>query len=170
MKRIEYDYLFNYFGGDTHDGKPVMDACLSLVIKLYKDGKEIPFEDEKEPCAHGRYLFEIFDVGFDRESLFKVSRNLRVDNLFRLIYGCDRIDYKITEYSLGLFSGYVGDMEKFKEMPNIKDIPVSEPVTVTEEVFREFLFNHKDDFDITDNIRAQVPSMTWIDTTEGSGI
>lgn len=163
MKRIVYDYLFNYLGGDTHKGKIVTGAVISVNIRAYKGSKEILFEDEKEPNANGHYLFEVFDLAFDRENGFKVTRNLRVDNLFRLLFGWDSIEYEVVSYSLDVFSCFAMDIKPFKDIPELKNLPVSEPVTVTKRQFKKFLDTHKDDFDISDNIHAQVPSVAFVD-------
>ena len=54
--------------------------------------------------------------------------------------------------------------EDVKEsLPNeLKDFPCSKSMEVTEEVFKRFLAEHKNDFDILDNKNAQVPAVAFI--------
>lgn len=159
FKTIAYDYLFNYFGGDTYRGKIITGACLQLAIKAYKDGKEIKFV--KEPKYNDIYWCDNFRVSFDREKVFVVKKNLKVDNLFRLVYGFDKIEAEVIGFTLDFLSS-LSESEK-KDLPKeLQDFPCSEPMEVTEEAFKHFIMSHKDDFDISDNINAQVPSVSFI--------
>lgn len=141
-KRIAYDYLFNYFGGDTHDGRIVSGASISLNIRAYKDGKEVLFEEDKEVRIYKHYLSDVFEVSFDRENQFVVKKNFPIDRLFRIVHEWDRIEAEVIESYL------VVDCEL---------------VAVSEQEFREFLKARKDDFDIIDNVAAQVPSVSFYD-------
>lgn len=164
QKRIAYDYLFNYFGDDMYEGKPVSGASILLNIRVYKGNEEILFDEDKEPCVNGKYLFHVFNISFDREELFMIKRNLSMDNLFRRMFNCDRIEAEIVKYSLDTYSGTVKNLDCGKEFPKeIQDMLVSESNIVSEEEFRAFLVSHKDDFDISDNKPAQVPSVAWLD-------
>lgn len=163
-KRIVYDYLLNYFGGGTYEGKVCAGASIGMNIRAYKGGEEVLFEDGKEPRAKGFYLFNVFDISFSREGGFKVERNLHIDNLFRLMFGWDSIKYEIVSYALDVFTGIVRDIETLKDIPEeIKNLPVQEPVYVTKVQFHGFLSAHKDDFDISDNKRTQVTSVKFVD-------
>lgn len=105
-------------------------------------------------------MFDIFDVRFDRENQFAITRNLRVDNLFRIFHSWHKIEAKPVGYTLDVYEGFLGDEEN--ELPKeFQNLPTLNPVTVTEEEFRTFLASHADDFDIKDNIRAQVPSVAF---------
>lgn len=167
-KTIAYDYAFNYFGGDKYNGVIVQGASITLAIRCYKNGQEVKFDESLQtlPCVaaqntdikHG--LCEVFDVSIDRNSLFRVSRNLIIDNLFRQKYGYDKIEYDVVEYSLDVFKGPVKDT--FPELGDIlpedmQDSPVCQSVKVSEDVFRQFISSHIEDFDIPDNKKAQCP-------------
>lgn len=181
-KRIAYDYLFNYFpksydsgrgeSKDTYNGKLVAGATITLCIKVYKDSKEgasspsseVLFEEEKEISESGKYLSDVFDVSFDREKLFVVKKNIMVDNIFRLMYGWDRIEAEVVEYSIDTFMGTLKDLPGMEDFASeLDDMPVSEPNSVSEEQFRSFLSSHKDGFDISDNKYAQVPSYSFLE-------
>lgn len=165
-KRIAYDYLFNYFGGDKQDGKLINGAVITLNIRAYKDGKEVLFEEGKEPKTHGKYLSNIFDVCFDRENQFTIKRNLQTDNLFRLVFGWERIEASVIAYHLDVVVGRIGD-EKENGLPEeFQNLPIAEPMAVTEEIYRKFLADHVGDFDISDNKQAQVPSVTFYDLSD----
>lgn len=175
-KRIAYDYLFNYFpksydsgnseSKDTYDGKLVAGASITLCIKAYKDGEEMLFDEKKEVSENGKYLSDVFEVSFDREQLFVVKKNLMVDNIFRLMRGWDRIEAEVVNYSIDTFAGTLADMPNMKDVVDeLGNMPVSEPNSVSEEQFRNFLSSHKDGFDISDNEYAQVPSYSFLEVT-----
>lgn len=173
-KTVAYDYTFNYFGGDMYDmynGKIVAGASITLAIRCYKDGIEVKF-DKVEPhiqdfaTKRKAYLCDLFDVCFDRNSLFTVrSNNIYID-VFKRICGYDRIEYDIVGYSLDVAVGLLNDTNPSlaKTFPEgLQDLPVCEPVEVTEKVFREFIQSHIDDFDISDNKIAQCTSVSFIE-------
>lgn len=167
-KTIVYDYLFNYFGGEKFKGKVICGACVQIAIRAYKNGEEVKFAEE--PCANNRFFNEIYNVSFDRNNLFIIQKNLQIDNLYRLIYGWDKIEAEIVGYTLEFLCGVAEDefkkilMEKeFKELPEeFKSLPCTESMEVTAEEFNGFLIKHIEDFDISDNINAQVPSVSYI--------
>ena len=181
-KIIAYDYMFNYFGGDTYDGKIVTGASITLAIRCYQEGTEVKFDEDNEqsvnlvkydpkrketvPTDDKKYLNEVFDVSFDRKDIFKIRRNLYIDNLFRLICGYDRIEYNVIGYSFDVAVGLLKDTDPSlaKDLPaEFQDLPVCEPVEVDESVFREFISSRIDDFDISDNKIAQCPSVRFLD-------
>lgn len=163
LKTIVYDYHFNYFGKDTYNNKIITGADISLIIQAWKDGQKVGFSDEKEPTANGRFLFEIFKVKFDRKKLFGVEKNLQMDNLFRLVFDFDRIDYEIAGYFLDYFDGAAKECFPDLKLPKeFENIPVSTPIEVDEKDFRNFLSRHIDDFDISDNKNAQCCSFCFI--------
>ncbi len=43
-----------------------------------------------------------------------------------------------------------------------QSLPVSESIEVSEDVFKNFILNHLNDFDISDNKKAQCPSVGFI--------
>lgn len=158
-KIITYDYLFNYFGKDTFKGKIITGACVQLAIRVYKDGKEVKFTEE--PKYENTYLCEIYKVSFARKNLFTVHKNLRVDNLFRVIFGWEKIESEVVGYTLN----YLEEMpdEIMEDMPEqFKNIPCSSPMEVSEKDFRNFLIKHIEGFDISDNINAQISSVSYI--------
>lgn len=161
LKTIAYSYLFNYFGGDKFKGEIVMGASIEIAIRVYQNDDEVKFENGVELSVEGRYLFNCFDVSIDRDNVFKIEKNLYVDNMFRLIHNFDRIEADVIGYSLDVLVGQVKD-----SMPDIpkefENLPVSESRKVTEEEFRTFILDHIDDFDISDNKKAQCPSVSFI--------
>ena len=159
-KTIAYDYLFNYFGGDKFKEKIITGACVQLAIWAYKEGKEVKFMEEPKPIKE-RYYCDIYKVSFDREKLFVMEKDLRMDNLFRIVYGWDRIEAEVVGYTLD----YLDELpeEARRILPDeLKDFPCSSLMEVTEDEFRDFVGRHLDDFDISDNINAQVPSIAFI--------
>jgi len=158
-KIIVYDYLLNYFGGDTFKGKIIMGACVQLAIKAYKDSEEVKFTEE--PKYENIFFSEIYNVSFDKEELFSIQKNLMVENLFRIVFGWDKIESEVVGYTLDYLD--VMPDEIMKDMPEqIKNLPCSSPMEVSEEDFRGFLSMHMKDFDISDNVNAQVPSVSYI--------
>lgn len=159
LKTIVYDYLFNYFGGDTYEERIITGACVQLAIKAYKEGKEIKFAEE--PKYNNIFWCDNFKVSFDRENVFVIKKNLIADNLFRLVYGFEKIEAEVIGYTLDYLSP-LSENEKEDLPKELREIPCSEPMEVSEDVFKQFIMSHKDDFDITDNINAQVPSVSFI--------
>lgn len=160
-KTIVYDYLFNYFGGDSFKDKIILGAGIRLAIRAYKDGEEIKFVENEEPKYKDIFYNENYNVLFDREKLFVIEKNLIVDNLFRIVKGWDKIEAEIDGYFLDYLSHLPEEVEK--DLPeDLKGFPCSEPMDVSEEEFRTFLREHLNDFDISDNRRAQVPSVSFI--------
>lgn len=135
---LVYDYSFNYFGTSTFAGKRVTGTRIELAIHVYKDGKEVVFSEE--PCTpNGKCLCQVFTVSFCRENLYVVTRDLLVDNLFRIVYGWDKISAEIMGYYIDIQNGF--------------------PENVTERQFKEFLLKEQDEFDIVDNVKAEVLAM-----------
>lgn len=160
-KIIVYDYLFNCFGGKRHNGKVVLGASVELAIHVYKNGQEIKFQEKEPDAVQGRYLCEAYEVSFDREKLFVVQKNIKIDNLFRIVYGWDRIEAEVVGYTLDYLTKPDEEIEKL--LPEeFKGMPYSTPEEVSEQVFKTFLKDNLDDFDISDNIKAQVPSVRYI--------
>lgn len=159
-KTLVFDYLFNYFGCGKFKGNVITGACVRLAIRAYRNGQEVKFTEE--PCIDNRaYYCEIYDVAFDREKLFTVTKNLYIDNLFRIVYGFDKIEAQVVGYSLDKLTGRSADF--INNCPKeLADFPVSEEIIVSEDEFRKFLSDHLDDFDISDNKKAQIPSVSFM--------
>ena len=85
-------------------------------------------------------------------------------NLFRLYFGWDKIEYEVVRYALDVKTCWTDkEIEDMKDLPtDMKNMPVSLSVEVSEDVFRKFLSEHADDFDISDNVNAQVPSFGYL--------
>lgn len=165
MKTIAYEYLFNYFGGDKLENKTVTGASIQLAIRPYKNGNEVKFENGEEPSVKDFFLFQVFDVSFDKENVFNINRNIFIDNLFRIAYGFDEIKTEIIGYSLDIAIGLTKDVmpELADKLPTeFQSLPVSESLKVSEDVFKNFILNHLNDFDISDNQKAQCPSVGFI--------
>lgn len=156
LKTIAYDYLFNYFGKDIFKGKVITGASIQVAIKAYKYGKEVKFNIE--PKAKNYYYCDNFKVSFDTDKLYVVEKDTSVDNLYRTIYGWDKIDYKVIGFSLD----YLDELSNEKLPRLLKSIPCSAPMEVSKEEFDTFLKEHIEDFNIKDNINAQVPSISFI--------
>ncbi len=166
MKTVAYNYLFNYFGGDKYNDKIVTGASIDLAIRPYKNGDEVKFEDGKELSFKGFFLCQVFDVSFDKENVFNINRNIFVDNIFRRAYGFDEIKAEIIGYSLEIAVGLTKDVipELADKLPTeFQSFPVSESIEVSEDVFRNFILNHLNDFDISDNKKAQCPAVSFIE-------
>ena len=165
-KIIVYDYHFNYFGEDTHKEKIITGANISIAIHTLKNGKEIKFEngfDRQKLFIVGRYFNEIFKVKFDRQKLFIVERNLRIDNLFKRVFGFDKIDYEIVGFSLDYLEGTSKECFPDLKLPKeFENMPASSLMEVNENEFKAFLSEHIDDFDISDNKNAQCLSFGFI--------
>lgn len=89
-----------------------------------------------------------------------------MDNLFKLICGYDKIKYDIVGYSFDVMIGLIKDTDPLfaKTLPTEwQNTPNCELVEITENVFKEFILSHIDDFDISDNKKAQCPSVSFID-------
>lgn len=158
-KVIAYDYLFNYFGGDSFNGKVIRGACVELAIHAYKNNEEIRFESE--PRAKNRFYNEIFNIFFDTTEIFLIRKNIFIDNLFRIIYGWDSIEAEVVGYSLDYYCS-LSESERNNLPDEVKELPCSTPMEVTEKEFKDFLTSHLNDFDISDNKPAQVPSIRFI--------
>ena len=92
--------------------------------------------------------------------MYVVEKDIIVDNLYRIIYGWDKIDYKVIGFSLDYLDE--SPNEELKEL--LKGIPCSAQMEVSKEEFEIFLKEHIEDFNIKDNINAQVPSISFIET------
>lgn len=151
-KTFVYDYLFNYFGGEKYKDKIIGGACIELAIRVYKDGQEIKFLKEEEASYHipntnkHYYLSDVFDVSYNRDNEFVVQKNINAEQIMRLTLPCDKIEYEIIGYAFDCFES------KY----------CVTPINVSELEFRAFLKLHANDFDISDNKHAQVPSYGMI--------
>lgn len=156
LKTIAYEYLFNYFGKDIFKGKVITGASIQIAIKSYKNGEEIKFKEE--PKANKHFYCDNFKVSFDADKLYIVEKDIIVDNLYRIIYGWDKINYEVIGFSLD----YLDELPD-EELPELlRCIPCSAPMEVSKEEFETFLKEHIEDFNIKDNINAQVPSISFI--------
>lgn len=159
LKTIAYEYLFNYFGGDVFNGRVVTGASIQLAIRAYKDGKEVKFKEE--PNKDGYYYNENFKVSFDKDKLFIVEKDIKVDNFYSIVYGWDKIKYEIVGYCLHYLDKAPEDF--IEKLPvEFRNLPFSTSMEVSKEEFETFLKTHIDDFNISDNINAQVPSVIFI--------
>lgn len=155
-KTIVYDYLFKYLGGDAFKGKIITGASIQLAIKAYKNGKEVKFKEE--PKSNNRFYYcDNFKVSFDTDKMYAVEKNIIVDNLYRIIYGWDKIDYEVVGFNLEYSEEFSYDLP----VP-LKGCIVQTPMVVSEEEFTTFLKEHMKDFNIRDNIDAQVLSISFI--------
>ena len=136
-----------------------MGACVQLAIKVYKDGKEIKFNEE--PHYENFDLTNIYSVTFDRKDMYIIQKNIRMDNLFRILFGWEKIESEVVGYTLHYLDVMLDEL--IKEMPEqFKDIPCASPMEVSEEEIKGFLSVHIEDFDIPNNVKAQVPSVSFI--------
>lgn len=160
LKTIAYSYMFNYFGGAIYNNERIMGATIDIAILPYDvSGNLVKFNSDPKV---GDFCFsDIFELRFDRDKLFLISRNLLADMLFCKHYGWSKIDYKIVHYSLDKYCGKARD--EMDGCPDaFLDFPVIEPMFVSESEFRGFMSEHLDDFDISDNRIAQVPGVLYI--------
>ena len=159
LKTIVYDYLFNYSGGDKFKDKIIVGACIQVAIKVFKDRNEVKFMNE--PHCDRIYLSDVFKVSFDRKDLFVIKKNVPVSDFLCSYFNWDNIEAKCVGYTLDYAVPTPEDL-KILSPDSFKDMFTAEPMEVTEQEFRKFLRGHLDDFDITDNINAQVPSVSFI--------
>lgn len=159
MKTIAYDYLFNYFGKDVFKGEVITGASVQLAIKAYKNGKEVKFEEE--PKVNNYDYSDIFKVSFDIDKLYIIEKDIRADKMFCINYGWDNIDYEIIGFSLDYLDKLPDGFEE-KLPVQFRGFPCSAPMEVSKEEFETFLKGHIKDFNISDNINAQVPSISFI--------
>ena len=117
MKTIVYSYLFNYFGKEKYNGRAVTGAGVDLAVKCYRRDEEVKFDDEEpsvlvsiDGTEQKEYLCSVFDVLFDRKNAFKVVKNPNIDNLFRLSFGYDKIEFKVMGYFLDIVIGPTRDV------------------------------------------------------------
>lgn len=159
LKTIAYDYLFNYFGKDIFKNKVITGASIQIAIKAYKNGQEVKFKEE--PKADNCFYCDNFKVSFDTDELYIVEKNAIVDKLYRSIYRWSKIDYEVIGFSLDYLAKLPDKIRR--ELPDmLKDMPCSTPMEVSKEEFEIFLKEHIKDFNISDNINAQVPSISFI--------
>lgn len=159
-KIIAYEYLLNYFGEDTFNDKKVLGASISIAIKPFVDGKEVRFTHE--PKCERYYLSDIFNVSFNRDKIFIVKKDDIADSLFRSVNHWDEIIHEVVGYTLD-HEGGILPYEKRKDMPEqFQNLHCSIPLNVSEKVFRDFISSNLDEFDIPDNIKAQVPAVSYI--------
>lgn len=141
MKTVVYSYSFNYFGGKKYKDRIVTGASVDIAVRAYK-GSEVVTPEETLELSIGNgsskglqkvYLSDVFEVSVDRKTAFSVNRNLRVDNLFRLLLGYDKIEGETVGYSLDVFAGMLKDTEVLSaNFPkDLVDLPVCEPIEVT---------------------------------------
>lgn len=160
---LVYTYLFNYFGKNKFDKKTITGAAIDLAIKVIKDNEAIEFTEEIN--ISGRYLSDIYTVSYDREKCYQITENPQIKDLIKTGLKADNIEYSIVGYSLDYLSGFGLGEEIEKDLPiEIRNMPVSKPMEVTKDEFEKFLGANVDEFDISDNRHAQVPSYSIIDT------
>lgn len=166
-RRIVYGYLFNYFEGTLFKGKTICGACINLNIRVYKEGQEVLFADKKEPFIivegsnRKQYLFDVFEIAYDREKQFVINRILNVEKMFQKTFGWEKIEWEVIRYELDYLSDLPEDVKK--NLPEeFKNLPLQIPIEVSEQEFRVFLVENQDGFDILDNRKAQVPCVSWI--------
>ena len=160
---IVYTYLLNYNGEKQYDEKNVSAAFIDIAIKLYKDGKEIPFKDSDKDIKYGEcYLSDVYQVFFNRKKIFGIKKNPQKFDLFRLIYDADDIKAEVVGYGLDVM----------KEMPQeisnalpdtLKTFPYAEAVFVSKDEFEKFIMCDVDGFATKDNEKAEVITYAYRD-------
>lgn len=167
--RIGHDYSFNYFGGDSYNGKIIAGASIDVLFRCYgHDGNEKLFTEQDD-------ISSILDVRFDRKAGYEIDIN--PDRMMKICrkYGIKSMDFSPKKYCLYYLDGMLsdelkdGDEETRKNVPDIieklGDVPIQSPMYVDRDVFLKFLLDHADDFDISDNVHAQTCSV-WIEAAE----
>lgn len=161
--RIGHDYSFNYFGGDRYDGKIIGGASVDVLFQCYgHNGNERLFTEKDD-------ISSILDVSFDRDDAYHIDVNpFRMQETCRK-YGLRDICFHVHRYCLYYVEGHLSDELKTADgeqkeniqhiMKALGDVPTQAPMQVDETVFRQFLLEHADDFDISDNMHAQTCSV-----------
>ena len=141
---IGYSYRFNYFGKDLYKGKTITGATINIVIRALENEKSINLGNEIT-CGNDKYLSDIYTISFHEVKLYAVDKNVCIDNLFRLVFGWDQIDYEIVGFGLDY-------------LVSSNTLCYSTEMQVSKKEFETFIRSHIQDFDILDNQNAQVTS------------
>lgn len=157
-KRIVCDYTFNYFGGEQFEGKRITGAGVLLTIKVYKDGKEIFFEDNDEPKAGNRYISDAYEM-FLKNGQLVIQKNLFVEKLFQDSHGWNKIEAEVTGYFVNTACDSNGWEEKLPA--DFQNTPPNEPVVLTKQLFDSFLTHNINDLGTSDDKRAQAPCIRF---------
>lgn len=157
-KRVAYNYLFNC---RDNDNTAVVGASVLLDIRPFKHDEEILFEDAKEPSVKGCYLSDVFSMSFDPEKMLVIQKNPNTEKLFCDAYGWDHIGASAFDFALEIITGKASDYVALPD--DFKDLPIQEPINVSQFEFMAFLKAHRDDFDIADNKPAQVSGICFHD-------
>lgn len=161
---LVYTYLFNYFGKNKFNEKTITGAAIDLAIKVIKNNEVIEFTEEVN--ISGWYLSDIYTVSYDREKYYQITEDSQIKDLMKTGLKADNIEYSIVGYGLDYLSRFGLGEEIEKALPiEMRNMPVSESMEVTKDVFEKFLGANVDEFDISDNRHAQVPSYSIIKLT-----
>lgn len=152
-------YMFNYFGGDKIDDKVIDGAGINVAFRPYKNGKLIQFFSEKdtyyeviEPSrilTSGRkktiYLTDAVTVSYDREDGYKLIIDTELVERICQHFGWDKLCIEVHDVCLYYMeSNFISNVYECER-----------------DVFQQFLKEHADDFDISDNRIAQCPGYGW---------
>ncbi|MDQ0361547.1 hypothetical protein [Breznakia pachnodae] len=166
-----YDYQFNYFGEKKFEGQLVTGATVSIAFHITSDdGKEQLFDEETAIEINGEeyYLCDVISVSYDLEKGFEINPSLNQANKV-IMEKLSGIHFEVVSYSIDVLEGTLRDNPTLSDNVKLKlgsilDLPSSRSITVSEEVFMNFVCNDEE-FDISDNKNAQVPS-SWIKTKD----
>ena len=86
---FHYTFLFDAY---------ILGASIQLGIRVYKNKQEVKFSEE--PKYQNNYLSDVYEVSFDREKMFRIEKNLGVENLLRIVFGWDNIQSEVVGYTL----------------------------------------------------------------------
>lgn len=153
MKRIVCNYMFNYFGGEQFEGKRITEAGITLAVKVYKNSKEVLFENGVEPKAGNRYIPDIYEVSLNRNGQLIIEKNQFVEKMFQDVFGWDKIESNVTGYFINTACESNGWEEKLPA--EFQNTPSNEPVVLTKQVFDSFLTHNTKDLGMPDDKRAQ---------------
>lgn len=153
-------YLFNYFGGDSIDGRKIDGVTIDVVFIPYKNNNPVRFKNKKETSFYSEEksrligtrktkidLADAVRVSFDRDELVKLTRKEDIIKIICEHFGWDKIEISIIGYQLTY------EEKRF----------VSIEWDCGKDVCIHFMETHKDDLDITDNRNAQCPAYRWLE-------
>lgn len=173
--RIGHDYTLVYSGEAQYNGKTIFGASVEFLFQCYdRDGHEKLF-------AEGDDISSVLLVGFDRTAVCRVRANPTKMKRICNKYGLGSIRLCAHQYYLEYEDGHLSDELKtadeetaesiLQTIQNAGDLPVSAMMEVDAATFKQFLLDHADGFDNSDNRRAQTCTVFFEDAeADQSGV
>ncbi len=143
-KTFGFLYYFNYFGEAEYKNRRIVGASIAIVIRVYKDGKEVKFLEEpiiiNSKYGFKVYLSSVLKVSIDRDLAYRVTKKIDIETAFILKFGWDKIEFEINDFYFSFSDGEVSEI----------------PFQVEEGEFKSIISSDIEEFDISDNKSAQI--------------